>query len=59
MVGTAVALSNALGLNRDPSNWNISPLEKRFRIRIWWLVVVHDRWYVHPKNLSWLIKSTF
>ncbi|QKX59406.1 uncharacterized protein TRUGW13939_06540 [Talaromyces rugulosus] len=44
MVGTAVALSNALGLNRDPSNWNISPLEKRFRIRIWWLVVVNDRW---------------
>ncbi|XHG07882.1 hypothetical protein AWENTII_011012 [Aspergillus wentii] len=44
MVGLAVALSNALGLNRDPSNWNISPLEKKFRIRIWWLIVVHDRW---------------
>ncbi|KAE8153751.1 fungal-specific transcription factor domain-containing protein [Aspergillus avenaceus] len=44
MVGTAVALSNALGLNRDPSIWNISPLEKRLRIRIWWLVVIHDRW---------------
>lgn len=44
MVGTAVALSNALGLNRDPLNWNISPLEKKFRIRIWWLVVLHDRW---------------
>ncbi|EYE94458.1 Zn(II)2Cys6 transcription factor [Aspergillus ruber CBS 135680] len=44
MIGTAVALCNALGLNRDPSNWNISPLEKRFRIRIWWLVNVHDSW---------------
>ncbi|KAE8380956.1 fungal-specific transcription factor domain-containing protein [Aspergillus bertholletiae] len=44
MVGTAVALSNALGLNRDPSNWNIRPMEKRFRVRIWWLVVIHDRW---------------
>ncbi|PYH69156.1 uncharacterized protein BO88DRAFT_443804 [Aspergillus vadensis CBS 113365] len=44
MVGTAVALSNALGLNRDPSQWNISALEKGFRIRIWWLVVIHDRW---------------
>ncbi|GKZ24237.1 hypothetical protein AbraCBS73388_011041 [Aspergillus brasiliensis] len=43
MVGTAVALSNALGLNRDPSHWNISCLEKGFRIRIWWLVVIHDR----------------
>lgn len=46
MVGTAVALSNALGLNRDPSAWSISPLEKSLRIRIWWLVVMHDRWYV-------------
>ncbi|KAJ5630303.1 uncharacterized protein N7484_010403 [Penicillium longicatenatum] len=44
MVGTAVALSNALGLNRDPSGWSISPLEKSLRIRIWWLVVLHDRW---------------
>lgn len=44
MIGTAVALSNALGLNRDPSNWNISPSEKAFRIRIWWLVVILDRW---------------
>lgn len=43
-VGTAVALCNAMGLNRDPSHWNISPIEKRFRIRIWWLVVIHDRW---------------
>ncbi|KAJ5161418.1 hypothetical protein N7492_006810 [Penicillium capsulatum] len=39
MVGTAVALSNALGLNRDPSDWNISCLEKSLRIRIWWLVI--------------------
>lgn len=45
MVGTAVALSNALGLNRDPSSWSISPLEKSLRVRIWWLVLIHDRWY--------------
>ncbi|EEP81810.1 predicted protein [Uncinocarpus reesii 1704] len=44
MMGLAVAFANALGLNRDPSDWNISPLEKRIRIRLWWLVVVHDRW---------------
>ncbi|PYH97853.1 hypothetical protein BO71DRAFT_317668 [Aspergillus ellipticus CBS 707.79] len=44
MVGTAVALSNALGLNRDPSSWSISSVEKGFRVRIWWLVVLHDRW---------------
>ncbi|KAL4991899.1 fungal-specific transcription factor domain-containing protein [Aspergillus falconensis] len=44
MVGMAVALSNALGLNRDPSGWSISPQEKSLRIRIWWLVLIHDRW---------------
>ena len=44
MIGAAVALSNALGLNRDPSTWNISPSEKSFRVRHWWLVVMHDRW---------------
>ncbi|KAL4946056.1 fungal-specific transcription factor domain-containing protein [Aspergillus oleicola] len=44
MVGMAVALSNALGLNRDPSSWSISALEKSLRIRIWWLVLIHDRW---------------
>lgn len=42
--GTAVALSNALGLNRDPSEWNITQAEKNFRIRIWWLLVILDRW---------------
>ncbi|KAB8078881.1 hypothetical protein BDV29DRAFT_187562 [Aspergillus leporis] len=24
--------------------WNIRPMEKRFRVRIWWRVVVHDSW---------------
>ncbi|KAK6001691.1 hypothetical protein QM012_002181 [Aureobasidium pullulans] len=44
MVGTAVALSNSLGLNRDCSAWNISPEEKAFRFRIWSIVVLMDRW---------------
>ncbi|KAL4981055.1 fungal-specific transcription factor domain-containing protein [Aspergillus desertorum] len=44
MIGMAVALSNALGLNRDPSGRSISPLERSLRIRIWWLVLIHDRW---------------
>ncbi|KZF25602.1 hypothetical protein L228DRAFT_266062 [Xylona heveae TC161] len=45
LLGTAVALSHALGLNRDPTEWDISSLEKRLRIRIWWALVIHDRWY--------------
>lgn len=44
LLGMAVAHANAFGLNRDPSNWNLSPTEKKFRIRIWRILVVYDRW---------------
>jgi hypothetical protein len=44
LLGMAVALANAFGLNRDPSGWNLSPTEKKFRIRIWRILVVYDRW---------------
>ncbi|KAK2797562.1 hypothetical protein FQN50_009157 [Emmonsiellopsis sp. PD_5] len=42
--GRTVALSHCLGLNRDPSNWKLSLGEKYQRIRLWWGVVIHDRW---------------
>ncbi|KAL1983398.1 hypothetical protein VTN96DRAFT_10380 [Rasamsonia emersonii] len=42
--GRLVSLSHCLGLNRDPSNWKISLQEKKQRIRLWWGVVIHDRW---------------
>ena len=44
LLGMAVALANAFGLNRDPSGWNLSPTEKKFRIRIWRILLVYDRW---------------
>lgn len=46
MIGATVALANAVGLNRDPSNWEMSEFEKRFRIKCWWLIVLNDRWCV-------------
>jgi hypothetical protein len=57
MVGTAVALSNSLGLNRDCSAWEISPGEKALRSRIWSIVVLMDRWYV-VQGLIRLIRDT-
>jgi hypothetical protein len=42
--GRTVALAHSLGLNRDPSNWSISTDEKHARIRLWWGVLIHDRW---------------
>ncbi|KAJ9641261.1 hypothetical protein H2204_002939 [Knufia peltigerae] len=44
LLGMAVALANAFGLNRDPTVWNLSPTEKKFRIRIWRILLVYDRW---------------
>lgn len=44
LVGVAVARANALGLNRDPSDWNIPHAEKIARIKVWWLIVMQDRW---------------
>lgn len=42
--GRIVSLSHCLGLNRDPSSWKIPLHEKKQRIRLWWAVVIHDRW---------------
>ncbi|KAK2045692.1 fungal-specific transcription factor domain-containing protein [Colletotrichum somersetense] len=43
-LGSAVSLAQSLGLNRDPVDWNISMPEKCLRMKIWWALVVHDKW---------------
>ncbi|KAL4890833.1 fungal-specific transcription factor domain-containing protein [Aspergillus ambiguus] len=42
--GRMISLAHCLGLNRDPSLWKLSRREKDNRIRLWWGVVIHDRW---------------
>ncbi|KAE8165375.1 fungal-specific transcription factor domain-containing protein [Aspergillus tamarii] len=42
--GRMISLAHCLGLNRDPSHWKVSQKEKDHRIRLWWGVVIHDRW---------------
>jgi hypothetical protein len=42
--GRMLSLANCLGLNRDPCLWKLSDQEKNHRIRLWWGVVIHDRW---------------
>jgi hypothetical protein len=42
--GRTVGLSHILGLNRDPRRWKMSEKEKGMRIRLWWGVLIHDRW---------------
>ncbi|KAH8690620.1 fungal-specific transcription factor domain-containing protein [Talaromyces proteolyticus] len=43
-VGSLVGLSQELGLNVDPSNWNIPNPEKRRRKRLWWAIYIIDKW---------------
>ncbi|OJJ03067.1 hypothetical protein ASPVEDRAFT_72823 [Aspergillus versicolor CBS 583.65] len=44
MMGLTVAFCNSFGLNRDPTGWDISPLERQIRVKLWWIVVLIDRW---------------
>ncbi|KAH3670805.1 hypothetical protein OGAPHI_001321 [Ogataea philodendri] len=42
--GSLVALGQELGLNIDPSGWDIPSQEKRLRRVLWWAIYVHDKW---------------
>lgn len=44
-IGRSIALSRSLGLNRDPSSWNLNQRQKSLRIRTWWGILIHDWWY--------------
>ncbi|KAJ5450940.1 hypothetical protein N7491_000122 [Penicillium cf. griseofulvum] len=43
-LGSAVALCHSLGLNRNPLPWDIPQAEKHMRMKIWWSILLHDRW---------------
>lgn len=44
-VSRIIALSHAIGLNHDCSEWKLSDIERRIRWKAWWGVVTHDRWF--------------
>ena len=44
LLGSAISLAHALGLNRDCWQWSIDDAEKCLRTRIWWTLFVHDKW---------------
>lgn len=43
-VARAVAISHSCGLNHDSREWKIPEHEKRLRWKVWWAVLIHDRW---------------
>jgi Fungal specific transcription factor domain len=44
-VARMVALSHAIGLNHDCSEWKMLEQERKTRWKAWWGVVLHDRWF--------------
>ncbi|CRG86446.1 putative transcriptional regulatory protein C777,02 [Talaromyces islandicus] len=43
-IGRVVALSQSLGLNRNPLKWDLEFRQKSLRIRTWWGILIHDQW---------------
>lgn len=44
LLGAAVSLAHSLGLNHDPQTWDIPESEKFLRMKIWWSLLINDRW---------------
>ncbi|KAK8104837.1 uncharacterized protein PG998_011870 [Apiospora kogelbergensis] len=42
--GAAISLAHCMGLNRSCLTWDISPTEKAQRTRLWWAIVIYDKW---------------
>ncbi|KAL3428252.1 fungal specific transcription factor domain-containing protein [Phlyctema vagabunda] len=43
-VGAIVGMAHDLGLNVDPSSWNLSHSDAARRLRIWWALYIQDKW---------------
>ena len=45
LLGRTVALAQVLGMHIDPSRWRIPDWEQGLRIRLWWMLSIHDAWH--------------
>lgn len=45
LLGSAVSMAHSLGLNHNPLPWKIPQSEKYLRMKLWWSLLLHDRWY--------------
>ncbi|KAF4978434.1 hypothetical protein FZEAL_5181 [Fusarium zealandicum] len=44
LLGSAVAMAHSLGLNHNPTPWEVPQSEKNLRMKIWWALLVQDKW---------------
>jgi hypothetical protein len=50
-VGCLLRTAQGLGLHLDPTTWNIPPLEKEMRKRLWWGIYSLDRYLIMSRFL--------
>lgn len=55
LVGSAVSMAHSLGLNHNPLPWSIPQSEKNLRMKLWWALLIHDRWSVSPEMLHYSV----
>jgi hypothetical protein len=44
LLGSAVSMGHSLGLNHNPIPWEIPQPEKSLRMKLWWSLLIDDRW---------------
>ncbi|KAL3460123.1 fungal-specific transcription factor domain-containing protein [Aspergillus heterothallicus] len=58
-IGSLVGMAHEMGLNVDPSGWQIAEWERKRRVRLWWALYITDKWnalgagrpsYIHDEN---------
>lgn len=57
MAGAMLAMAQSLGLNADPSGWNLPAWEIRLRRRLWWSVVVEHTWRAITHGRSSMLRE--
>ncbi|RKL36243.1 hypothetical protein BFJ72_g8372 [Fusarium proliferatum] len=51
-------MAHSLGLNHSPISWEIPQSEKNLRMKIWWALLIHDKWLSLSHGTPPLISPT-
>jgi hypothetical protein len=58
LFASSIAMAHSLGLNHSPTPWEIPQSEKNLRMKIWWALLIHDKWYVDVFKLRHVQSNT-
>ncbi|RKL44672.1 hypothetical protein BFJ70_g3814 [Fusarium oxysporum] len=58
LLASSVAMAHSLGLNHSPISWEIPQSEKNLRMKIWWALLIHDKWLSLSHGTPPLISPT-